>query len=276
MATVPDEDDVLELGEAPEVQNEQQPEVNDQGEPEQQDEDEELPSFGDPGDEEQDDSALAKHLRAQIRERDRKIAELDKSRQPEPEIVVGEEPTLESCEYDDDKFKAELRAYDDRKRQRDERANKGREEQAALDRQWDAEKAEYLKKRAALPYRPETINDAELTVASMLDPNQIAIIVKTANNAPALNLALSRAPAKLEAIAGIKDYVKFTAAVVRLETEVKMSKRRPAAEPDKPVRGSASLTNSSVDAQEARLAAAAAKSGDRSALIKYRAEKKGK
>jgi hypothetical protein len=238
------EDDILELGEAPENQDDTQPAAEGDDtltgtDGEGQDDDEEIPTFGDPGEEGEQDTPLAKHLRAQIRDRDKRIAELDRSAKPEPAIVVGEEPTLESCDFDDERFKTELRAYDDRKRRADEQANKGNEAQRAADEQWEQEKAAFIKKRAALPYKD--LDDVEAIVAASLEPAQSAMIVKCANDAPKLIYALGKNPAKLAALAGVKDPFKFIAAAVRLEGEVKMAKRKPTVEPDKIVRGSASM-----------------------------------
>lgn len=274
MATVPD-DDVLELGEAPDDQNEQTPEVNDQAQQEPEDDDIEVPMFGDPGDEEPNDTDLVKHLRNQVRERDRRLAEAEKAKQPEPEIVVGNKPDLyDDCDGDPDKYEEALLDWHERKRAVEQRTNTRSEQQRQADQEWEAEKAAYAKKRAALPFKD--VEDVESTVAATLNPAQLAMIVKTANDGPKLIYALGKNPAKLATLASITDPVKFIAASVRLEAEVKMSKRRPSAEPDKPVRGSGSLSATATDAKETKLAADAARTGDRSALIKYRADKKGK
>lgn len=273
------EDDILELGEPPEEQDEAAVETNDEAEQQaddEQDDDEELPTFGDPGEEGEQDTPLAKHLRAQIRERDKRIAELDKSAKPEPEIVVGDKPTLESCDYDEEKFETELDAYKDRKRKAEEQANKGKEVQQAATKQWQEEQADYVKKRTALPFRAETIAEAEAIIAGALDPNQITCLVKAANNAPVLAVALSRNPAKLAAIAQIKDYVKFSAALVRLEAEVKMAKRRPTVEPDKIVRGSASLASTNAAKTLEKLEKEAEATGNRDKIIAFKRAQKEK
>ena len=119
------------------------------------------------------------------------------------------------------------------------------------------------------------VDDVEAVVAASLNQMQLASIVQTANDAPKLIYALGKNPARLSALAKVTDPAKFIAAAVRLEMEVKMSKRRPAAEPDVPVRGSASIT-ATADKHEQKLEAEADRTGDRSKLIKYRAEKRNK
>jgi hypothetical protein len=269
------EDDVLVLGEALDDVDDTQPAADgDDTLTAADDDDLELPTFADDGEEEPSDTDLVKHLRAELRRTQADKKALEQGAKPEPAIIVGEEPTLESCEYDDDRFKAELRAYDDRKRRAEEQANKGRESQRAADEQWDREKAEFAKKRAALPYRD--IDDVEAVVAASLEPAQLAMIVKAANDGPKLVYALGKNPAKLSALAGVKDPIKFIAATVRLEGEMKMAKRRPTVEPDRIVRGSASSAAGAVDRHEQKLEAEADRTGNRSALIKYRSEKKDK
>jgi hypothetical protein len=268
------EDDVLELGEPLDEQGDTAAEVNDEGEQQTDDDDLELPTFADDGEEEPSDTDLVKHLRAELRRTQADKKALEQGAKPEPAIVVGEEPTIESCEYDDDRLKAELRAYDDRKRRAEEQANKGREAQRAADEQWRQEKETFAKKRAELPYKD--IDDVEAVVAASLDPAQLAMIVKAANDGPKLVYALGKNPAKLSALAGVKDPIKFIAATVRLEGEMKMAKRRPTVEPDRIVRGSASIAAGAVDRHEQKLEAEADRTGNRSALIKYRSEKKDK
>jgi hypothetical protein len=61
--------------------------------------------------------------------RDAAVKEAEALRAPkDPEaIVVGEKPTLESSEYDQDKFAADLEAYYERKRKADEQERKREE-----------------------------------------------------------------------------------------------------------------------------------------------------
>ena len=51
------------------------------------------------------ENGLVKHLREQIRERDKRLAELSKA-QPQ-KIEVGEKPTLAGCDYDEERFDRE-------------------------------------------------------------------------------------------------------------------------------------------------------------------------
>jgi hypothetical protein len=268
------EDDVLELGEPLEDLDDTQPAADgDDTLSAAGDDDLELPTFADDGEEEPSDTDLVKHLRAELRRTQADKKALEQGAKPEPAIVVGEKPTLESCEWDEDKFETELDAWKDRKRQVEERATKGQEAQRAADEQWRQEKETFAKKRAELPYKD--IDDVEAVVAASLDSAQLMMIVKAANDGPKLVYALGKNPAKLSALAGVKDPIKFIAATVRLEGEMKMAKRRPTVEPDKIVRGSASIAAGAVDKHLAALEKKAA-GGDRSEVIAYKAKMKAK
>jgi hypothetical protein len=269
MATDPDTlaDDVLELGEAPE-QDDPTPETNgEQAEASADDDDVEMPTFGDPGEEEPSDTDLVRHLRSELRKTQARAKELEGGEKPRPPIVVGDKPTLESCDYDEDKFEQELDAFKERQRLASAQADEGQKAKQAEQQAWQADLTRYGEKRAALPFKD--IDDVEAVVVSALSQAQQAMVVKSANDPAKLIYALGKHPTKLAALAGVTDPVKFIAATVRLETEVKMAKRKPTAEPDVPVRGSASL--SSADKELERLEAKAARNGgDRSEIIAYK------
>src|SRR4051812_10975907 len=75
------------------------------------------------GEEADDETPLVKQLRQEIRARDRQLAEAKPGALETP-IVVGEKPTLESCEYDEDKYDSEFTAWTERKAAAAEQASK--------------------------------------------------------------------------------------------------------------------------------------------------------
>src|ERR1044072_581125 len=108
-------DDLLVTSEEDEVQ------------PESQEDDIEIPTFADEGEEQEGDTDLVRHLRAELRRTQARAKELEVAQAPKPKIVIGEKPTLEGCEWDEEKFETELTAWHERKRQADAEANAGRE-----------------------------------------------------------------------------------------------------------------------------------------------------
>jgi hypothetical protein len=120
------EDEVLELGEEHELdddnQGEDQTEASEKPEGD-EDEEETVLLIGDedaaPASGE-GETPLIKHLREQTRRQAKEIAELRKGSQPQ-KIEVGAKPTLADCDYDEDKFEAELDGWKDRKAKAAER-----------------------------------------------------------------------------------------------------------------------------------------------------------
>lgn len=226
-----------------------------------------------PPPEEDDDTAgteAFRSLRKAHREATRRIRELEaataQTKAP-AKVELGPKPTQESCDYDEAKYDAELLAWHERK--------------AAVARQHEAEKAErdaqeqawrdrmdgYKSKRAEL--KAPDFDDAEDAVREVLDVTQQGIIVQGANNPALVVYALGKNPAKAKELASIKDPVKFSFAVARLELDLKMTPRKPSTTPEKPVTG-AGRPSGSVDSTLERLREEAAKTGDISKVTAYK------
>lgn len=264
------EDTVLELGEDDLVEQAgdetQNGVVNDEAE------DAELPTFDDGTEDQEDDTPRIREMRAKLRETTRELKQEREAKKPQPEIIVGEKPTLESCEWDEAKFEAELDAYKERQRKAEEQANSQTEAQRKSNEAWQATLTTYATKRAAFPQA--AMEEAETAIASTLTPAQQAIIVSVADNPAKLIVALGRSQAKLDALAGVTDPLKFAATIAKLETEVKMPGRKPSVTPDRPQRGSAPAAQPKNDAEEARLEKEADRTNDYSKLFAYRRDKR--
>lgn len=216
------------------------------------------------------DSDLVKHLRQVNREQAEKLAKYERGEIPAPQprkIEVGEKPTLESCDYDEAKFETELDAWKERKRQADEA-------EAQITQRTQAEQQRFAKKlegfaagKTALKVRD--FDAAETAVVSTLSQVQQAVIIEAADDAAKLIYALGRHPEKLKSLAAIENPIEFTKALVKLEGQLKVTQRRTPPDPDRPQRGSAPLA-SGTDKTLERLEREAAKTGDRSAVIRYK------
>lgn len=231
-------------------------------------------TFGDeaPPPEQERETGLAKHLREEIRRRDKELAEL-RRQQPQPRAIeVGDEPTLEGCEYDEDKFKAEWRAWNNRA----DEARQAETQTEATNRQaqesWAEEVRNYETKKAAIT-SPKAQAAIEVALAS-LNPVQQAVIVKAADNPANVFAALGMYPAKLQEISAIADPVKQAAAIAKLEGKLQVTNRKRAPEPEEIASGTASLKGS--DATLEKLQKDADKTGDRTKLIRYRQQLKAK
>lgn len=213
------------------------------------------------------DSDLIRKLRAEIRDRDQRLAVYTKEEAPKP-IEVGPRPTIEEHDYDADKHAEAVEAWF--KRRSDAQAQEAdlTRAQEVTKTAWAAELADFNKKKTAM--RAKDFNVAEEEVVSALTPIQQASIVKASENSAQVIYALGKHPKRLAELAAISDPVKFIAAVVRLEGTIKVTPRRQAPDVDTPVRGSAPLATRGVDKVLERLEIEADKTGDRTKVIAHK------
>lgn len=218
------------------------------------------------GDEEEDDSApdLPKRLRNEIKARDRelaltkkRLAELEK---PAATIDVGERPTREQFDWDDDAYDKAIDDWNERRLRAQQQAEQPNDIQA--DAMKDVQR--FTSAIATLPYA-----DAEDVVASAMEaltPDQQYVFARAAKDGDKLVYALGKNPGRLKALLDIKDPVKFIAEVARMETQ--MTTRKPVA-PEQ-VRSGDARPAVSGDKETARLQKQAEASGDYSALLAHK------
>jgi hypothetical protein len=234
------------------------------------DEDEVLVTFGDeaaPASNEGQDSGLVRKLRAEIRDRDARLAELAKPSAPQV-VEVGEKPTLESCDYDEDTFETALDAWKDRKRQAEEATTQAQRDAQANQAAWAEEMADFGRKKLALKVRD--FEAAEEEVVAGLSQTQQAIVIKASSDAAKVIYALGKHPAKLATLAAIQDPIKFAVAVSKLEGTLKVTTgNRTAPAPEGIVRGSAPISRQ-TDKHLQRLEAEAERTGDRTEVVRYK------
>lgn len=214
-----------------------------------------------------------RQLREANRAQARRIAELEAARGAPGAIEVGEKPTLESCEYDEDRYDAELTAWHERKaaakRADDDRAEQERKS-AEL---WNSIESNYRAAAAAL--KVPGFEAKEQKVDQTL-PEMVRRAIKAYCAEPAKVIAaLGSNDALLDRIAGEKDPIKQLVTLVKLESKMKVTRTRQI-EPDKPLSGSASLAVTPEAKQLEKLEKEAARTGDRTALIAFKAKMRQK
>jgi hypothetical protein len=271
VATQPDDDEPLELteelesGDEPEEQrgedDDLDPNVNDEA-------DETVVAFEGEEPEAEPENSTVRQMRQALREKDKRIKELEQSSAPKP-IEVGEKPTLAGCDYDEDKFAEELEAFKDREAAAKRQSATQAEQSRKANEEWQADLGAFEQKKAALAF--EDRDDAIDTATTSLDMVQQAVVVKAAAD-PALFLyALGKSEAKRAELAKIQDPIKLAAAVARMEGAVKVTTRK-APTPDRPLSGSSKMPGSADKEIERLEKKAAANGGDRSELIAYKAK----
>ena len=203
------------------------------------------------------ESSVIREMRRKLREAERELKTVREGKAQKPAIIdPGPKPTLESCEYDEERRDRE---YDEWK----ERVAKAEAQKREADEQAEREQAEWSQRAEAYKASKATLavsgyDEAEAEVFAAIPSEVQALILRQPERAPALVYALSRNPAKLEELSKL-NLADAAMLVGELRAKVKMEKRRKLPDPDKPVNGR-SGTPSTANLE--RLRDKARKSGD--------------
>ncbi len=230
----------------------------------------EEPLFGFEGDEAApaSESSVIREFRKREREKDRRIAELERANAPKP-IEVGDEPAEADFDYDTDAWKVEWLAWNARKTKRAEEDAKNAERRQADAKAWGDIEQGY--RGAVAELNVPNFDEAEREVADALPPELMAMLVRTRK--PELILALRASPAKLAELSKL-NLLDAALMVGELKGSVRnMGTRKPPA-PDRAVRGG--IAPASTDKALARHEKEAERTGNRTQLIAYRAKLKAK
>ena len=269
-------EDVLELDSELEVEEAEELDEGDGDEAasDESDDDETFVGFAD---EEEDDeaapaseseSSVIRELRKANREKERRIAELERGVAP-PKVELGPKPTLESCDFDEEAYDAKLLAWNEQKAK--VKAQEA-EAEAQAERQrvrWQSRAEAYNADRDALGVGG--FDEVEAEVFAALPNSDYHALILLSEKPAALVAALHRSPAKLEELSKL-NLAKAAMQIGRWERDIKVTKRKAPA-PDRPVTGKAAA---SADKTLERLEREAAKTGDRTALIRYRKQMNAK
>lgn len=274
MADTPENEDEELLLDTP-VEDEPEAEAVETPEPADEPGDDIEIRFGDEAEEPAEgDNDLVRHLRKELRERDRRLAEVSKQQAAPEKITVGPRPTMEDAEYDQERYDQMVDAWITNRDRAKEQESEAEKQQRAATEQWQGTLSAYSEKKAALA-RPD-FQDAEAAVASSIDPVRQAVILSGADDPAKVIYALGRSPQRAAELAKITDPIKFAFAVAKLEAKLVIAPKRKAPEPEQIARGSASLSTSNEDKRMAEMERRAERSGDRSEIVRYRREQREK
>jgi hypothetical protein len=207
-----------------------------------------------------------------LRERDAEIARLKGSQQGQPAtLVLGDKPTLASCEFDEAAFESKLEEWHTTKRKLDEQTRTHEETKRAQQAAWEKKLAAHDEAKKSL--RVPDFDDAAAAVEDGFSVVQRGILIDCAQNSAALQYALGKNPAKLKELAAIQNPAHFTWALAQLETKLKIEPRRAAPPTERVIRGSGSLAGTTDKTLES-LRAEADRTGDRTKVTQYLRDKK--
>ncbi len=216
-----------------------------------------------------------KELRKTNRELQRQNRELQGKLQAAPPetkpVVIGNKPKLEDHDYDADKYEEALTNWFDRKRQADDVNAKQEAEVMNQQKEWRAKLDGYGKAKAEL--RVKDFDDAEEVAQQVFSITQQGVLLQGADNPALVVYALGKNPAKAKELAEIKDPVKFAFAVAKLEKDLKVTNRRQAPAPERIVTGTGRSAGA-VDSTLERLREDAARTGNMTKVIQYKAQKR--
>lgn len=181
--------------------------------------------------------------------------------------TLPKKPSLEGCDYDAEKYEAELAAWYESKRRFDEQEAKAQAEARAAEEAWQSKLQSYGKAKADLKVRD--FDDAEHVAQETLSSTQQGIILQGSENPALVIYALGKNPKKAKELASITDPVKYAFAVAKLETQLKVTQRK-APPPEKTINPGTGRISGSVDSTLERLREEAARTGDFTKVIQYR------
>jgi len=186
-------------------------------------------------------------------------------------VVLGKKPSLEDHDYDAEKFEEALTNWFERKRQADEINAKQEAEVMTQQKAWQAKLEGYGKAKAEL--RVKDFDDAEAMAQELFNVTQQGVMLQGADNPALVVYALGKNQKKAQELAAIKDPVKFAFAVAKLEKDLKVTNRRAAPPPERIVSGTGRVSGA-VDSTLERLREEAARTGNMTKVIQYKAQKR--
>lgn len=217
---------------------------------------------------------LRKKTRQQEAELKRLRRELEQrsSASKEPEIVLGDKPTLKGYKYDSDKYEKALEDWYTKKRKIEEREASKQKAVDEQQRRWQAKQKAYADKKTEHGFKD--FDDAEQLVTNSLDETQQGIIVHGAADSALLVYALGKNPEVLDELSKINDPVEFSFKVAKIEDKLKVrSKKAPA--PEKRISsGKPGGSSGTKDATLDRLRKEAERTGDYSKVAAYKRKQK--
>jgi len=217
--------------------------------------------------------AWVKDLRKKEREARKRIKELEaqvqQAKPADKPIEVGPKPKLADFDYDEDQFESAVEQWHERKRQVEQQQAAKQAEEEKAKQAWQQKMQSYEERRQNVASKVKDFEELEEAAKDKLTPTQQGILIHAAENPELIMYHLGKNPKKAQELSAITDPVLFAFAAAKLDSQMKIQTRKPATQPEKKPSGSAGLAGA-VDQKLAQLEAKAAKTGDRTELIKYK------
>lgn len=217
--------------------------------------------------------AWVKDLRKKEREARKRIKELEaqvqQAKPAEKPIEVGPKPKLSDFDYDEDQFESAVEQWHERKRQVEQQQAAKQAEEEKAKQAWQTKMQSYEERRQNVASKVRDFEEVEEAAKDKLTATQQGILIHAAENPELILYHLGKNPKKAQELSEITDPIQFAFAAAKLDSQMKIQTRKPSTQPERKPSGSAGLSGV-VDQKLAQLEAKAAKTGDRTELIKYK------
>lgn len=214
-----------------------------------------------------------KDLRKKEREARKRIKELEAQVQQvkptEKPIEVGPKPRLADFDYDEDDFESAVEQWHERKRQVEQQQAAKQAEEEMAKQAWQTKMQSYEERRLNVASKVRDFEEVEEVAKDKLTATQQGILIHAAENPELILYHLGKNPKKAQELSEITDPIQFAFAAAKLDSQMKIQTRKPSTQPERKPSGSAGLSGV-IDQKLAQLEAKAAKTGDRTELIKYK------
>lgn len=214
-----------------------------------------------------------KDLRKKEREARKRIKELEaqvqQAKPADKPIEVGPKPKLADFDYDEDQFESAVEQWHERKRQVEQQQAAKQAEEEKAKQAWQAKMQSYEERRQNVASKVRDFEEVEEAAKDKLTATQQGILIHAAENPELILYHLGKNPKKAQELSEITDPIQFAFAAAKLDSQMKIQTRKPSTQPERKPSGSAGLSGV-VDQKLAQLEAKAAKTGDRTELIKYK------
>lgn len=214
-----------------------------------------------------------KDLRKKEREARKRIKELEaqvqQAKPADKPIEVGPKPKLADFDYDEDQFESAVEQWHERKRQVEQQQAAKQAEEEKAKQAWQTKMQSYEERRQNVASKVRDFEEVEEAAKDKLTATQQGILIHAAENPELILYHLGKNPKKAQELSEITDPIQFAFAAAKLDSQMKIQTRKPSTQPERKPSGSAGLS-AVVDQKLAQLEAKAAKTGDRTELIKYK------
>ena len=194
---------------------------------------------------------------------------MQQAKPDEKPIEVGQKPKLSDFDYDEDQFESAVEQWHERKRQVEQQQAAKQAEEEKAKQAWQTKMQSYEERRQNVASKVRDFEEVEEAAKDKLTPTQQGILIHAAENPELILYHLGKNPKKAQELSEITDPIQFAFAAAKLDSQMKIQTRKPSTQPERKPSGSAGLSGV-VDQKLAQLEAKAAKTGDRTELIKYK------